>query len=94
MDLETIFMGFIVAFKVKINDFGSNIGTLYHLTTSSTQQWVMLFRQLLQAKCTNNILEILCVNFRFATIQAQSFGHICNAYFCQPENKFDVSNKT
>ena len=37
MDLETSFMGFIVAFKVKINDFGSNIGTLYHLTTSNDE---------------------------------------------------------
>ena len=34
MDLETSFMGFIMAFDAKINDFWSNIETLYHLTTS------------------------------------------------------------
>ena len=35
MDLETSFMGFITAFEAKINDFLSNIETLYHLTTSN-----------------------------------------------------------
>ena len=35
MDLETSFMGFILALEAKISDFWSNIETFYDLTTSS-----------------------------------------------------------
>ena len=37
MDLETNFIGFIVALEAKISDFWSNIETFYHLTTSTVQ---------------------------------------------------------
>ena len=40
MDLETSFMGFFIAFEAKIYDFWSNIGTFYHLTTSSDHTWL------------------------------------------------------
>ena len=37
MDLETSFMGFIVALEAKISDFWSNIEIFYHMTTSTGQ---------------------------------------------------------
>ena len=37
MDLETSFMGFILAVEAKISDFWGNIETFYHLTTSNKQ---------------------------------------------------------